>query len=67
MRRLRAGLVTPLRRAPATVRAHKGWLRRSARHTLGFMPGVERGLRRTRRRKEYGRWRTPPRHSGARA
>jgi len=27
------------RRAPATVRAHKGWLRRSARHTLGFMPG----------------------------
>jgi len=38
--------------APATVRAHQGWLRRSARHTLGFRPGDKRKAPRTRGRDD---------------
>ena len=39
--------------APATVRAHQGWLRRSARRTLGFLPGGE-GLSAEAREGESG-------------
>ena len=45
-----------LRKARARRKAERLMVRRSTLHSPRFTRGQEKGLRRTRRRKEYGRW-----------